>query len=216
LDELFTVSTKWVSLATLPFVLVFSLFASDAITAFFGASYTPAAPALAVLVGGLFIRALTGLNGDMVRAIDRSRIEFYAAAGGIGANVLLNVILIPQYGIVGAAIATVAGYGVYNGIEVLIIYLETGTSPFSFNVIKPLVPTTILAFGVSALVPRPLGLIQLIGTGFIFTLAQPISMFLTRSFDQSDLELVELAEQRSGRDLGHIKRSIKRQLTKAD
>ncbi|WP_435349136.1 flippase [Haloarchaeobius sp. HRN-SO-5] len=212
LNELFTVTTKWISLATLPFVLVFTFFASDAIAAIFGAAYTPASSALAVLIGGLFIRALSGLDGDMVRAIDRPKVELYSAAGGLSVNFGLNIVLITQYGLVGAAVATVTGYAVYNGLEVIAIYRQTGASPVGWNVLKPLFPTTLLAIVAAIILPDNLGLLALIGLGMFFTMTLPISVFLTRSFDRTDIELVEMVERHSGADLGTFKQGIQWQL----
>jgi PST family polysaccharide transporter len=40
------------------------------------------------------------------------RLSFYRAAAGAVANVLLNLVLIPRYQSMGAAIATVVSYGV--------------------------------------------------------------------------------------------------------
>lgn len=210
LDQFYTISTKWVVTATFPPVLVFTLFAPDVIRVFFTAEYVPAAPALAVLTAGLFVRALVGLNGDMAKAINRPKIELYAVAVAVAVNVVLNAFLIPEYGIVGAAAGTVVGYGVYNVLEVSAIYLAVDSHPFSLDSIKPLFPTLLVAIGIRRVVGgTDLSLPALLGIGVIISLVHLLSMVLTRSLSSEDLLLFERFEERTGVDLGWIKRLLR-------
>ena len=205
LDELYTVTTKWIVSLTFPLVLLFALFASDIIRLFYGATYLPAAPVLTVLMAGLFFRALVGLDGDMVKAINRPRIEFYAAFVGVVADVGLNAVLIPRLGIVGAAVGTVVGYAVYNIIEVAAIYWAVDSHPFSAAALKPLVPTTAIGLIVlSFTAERTFGLFALVGIGIVLYAAQFVSMVFTRSFTDADLLLVEQFEARAGIDLSWL------------
>jgi len=210
LDQFYTISTKWVVTATFPPVLVFTLFAPDVVRVFFTAEYVPAAPALAVLTAGLFVRAIVGLNGDMAKAIDRPKIELYAVAIAVAVNVVLNVLLIPEYGIVGAAVGTVVGYGVYNVLEVAAIYLAVESHPFSLDSIKPLLPTLLVALGIRRVAGDvALSLPTLLGIGVVISTVHLLSMVLTRSLGSEDLLLFERFEDRTGVDLGWIKRLIR-------
>jgi stage V sporulation protein B len=205
LDALYTVTTKWIVSLTFPAVLVFTLFSPDIIRLFFGTAYLPAAPALSVLMAGLFYRVLVGLDGDMVKAINRPRIEFYSALAGVVVDVVLNAALIPRFGIVGAAFGTVVGYFVLNTVEVIAIYRAVGISPFSAATFKPLVPTTLIGVGVLALASqRTLGLLAIAGIGVLLYVAQLVSMILTRSFTDTDLMLVEQFEARFDLDLSWL------------
>lgn len=207
LNELYTVSTKWISALTLPIVLTLGLFPASVISAFFGESYVPAAPALTILVLGLYTRALVGLNGDMVRAIDRPEIELYTAVGGLGANAVLNVLLIPRYGIVGAAVATVIGYAVYNVGEVVGVYYYTKTHPFSWRLFKQLLPTIAVAAACRALL-GPVAIHWLVVLGAFIALVQLASTVLTRSVDEADLLLIDQLEDAIGREFPQIRRLI--------
>ncbi|WP_077152325.1 flippase [Halorubrum tropicale] len=206
LDRLYTVTTKWIVITTFPFVLVFTLFAPSIITSFFGTEYTAAAPALAVLTGGLFVRTIVGLNGDMTKAIDRPRIELYSVVVAVVVNIFCNIFLIPRYGIVGAALGTAIGYAVYNGIELVGIYLAVESHPFSMDSIKPLVPTFLFALGVRQFVHgENISFVMLLGIGIGISCVQAISLVLTRSVSQSDIVLFERFEERTGFDLSWIK-----------
>jgi len=210
LDQFYTISTKWIVTTTFPPVLVFTLFASDVVRVFFTAEYVPAAPALAVLTAGLFVRAIVGPNGDMAKAIDRPKIELYAVAVAVIVDIILNVLLIPRYGIVGAAAGTVVGYGVYNALEVVAIYLTVDSHPFSLDSIKPLLPTIPVALGIRLAVGGiDLSLPMLLGIGVVISVVHLFSMVLTRSLGPEDLRLFERFEERAGVDLGWIKTFIK-------
>lgn len=199
LDELrqfYTVSSKWVAILTLPFVLVFSLFAGDVTRVFFGPEYTPAATALAVLTAGLFFNALVGPNGAMVKAIDSPRTEMYGAFAGVAVNVALNVLLIPRFGIVGAALATVAGFVVYNALEVASIYRATGAHPFSRHSFKPIVVTTGIAVALAWYAGRfDMSLPMLLGVGVTLTGVQGFAVLVTGSLQETDVELMRRARR---------------------
>lgn len=211
LNRLYIVSTKWTVLATFPFVVVFSVFAPEAVRTFFGPAYAPAAPALVVLIVGTFVRTLTGLDGDVVKAIDRPQIELTSAVVGLVANGVLNLVLIPEFGIVGAAAATVAGYGLYNIVEVAVIYRAIGSHPFSLDSIKPLVPTALVGVVLARLTADiELGLVGLIAAGGLIAVVQLLSVVLTRSLDETDVLLIERVEERSGIDLSWFKSGVRR------
>ncbi|OYR54185.1 flippase [Halorubrum halodurans] len=211
LNRIYTVSTKWIVTATFPPVLLFTLFAPDVVRAFFGSKYVPAAPALAVLTSGLFLRAIVGLNGDMTKAINRTQIELYSVVPAVLVNITLNFILIPKYGITGAAIGTVIGYGVYNLIELVAIYWAIKIHPFSMNNIKPLIPTLLFTLGLRRLIGHEdLSLLLLIMSGILISIAHLLSVFLTRSLSHTDILLLERFEERTGLNLGRVKQIIKK------
>lgn len=78
----------------------------------YGPAYAPSAAVLAVHVtASLFVYFGYAAEKWLI-AEDRQRFTFYAVALGLALNVGLNVLLIPRYGIVGAAWATLAAQAV--------------------------------------------------------------------------------------------------------
>jgi O-antigen/teichoic acid export membrane protein len=210
LDELYTISTKWTVAATLPPVLAIALFSPTIVRLLFGAEYLPGAPVLTILTLGLFFVAVVGPTGPMIQAIDRPRAESISAAAGFVTNATLNVLLIPRLGIIGAAVATVVGYGVYNSVEVVVIYRETNTHPFSANSLKPIVPTTLVGLCLVWLTTDyTLGPGALVGIGIVLSVTQLVSMIVTRSLDDADLFLLERIENRTDIDLAWLKSTIR-------
>ncbi|WP_254279308.1 flippase [Haloarcula marina] len=199
LGEVFSATTKWISLCTFPVVLVLALFPESIILSFYRAEYLPGAAALAVYSVGMFSRVFVGPNGAMVEAIGRTRIDLISAILGVFANIILNVVLIPPYGIVGAAVATGIGFFVYNLSEVVAIYYLIGVHPFSFNTLKPMLLTTVLAIIIRRFVfVDRIEFFGLIVAGILISLIELIAIVLTRSISDQDMVLYNHVIRRLG------------------
>jgi PST family polysaccharide transporter len=72
----------------------------------FGASFAAAAPAFAILVWGGLFTSLGLVSGSWIVAERRLRLNLWRNLVGLGANVLLNLLLVPRFGVTGAAFAT--------------------------------------------------------------------------------------------------------------
>jgi O-antigen/teichoic acid export membrane protein len=199
LEDLYVASTKWATILTSPLILTIGLFSRDIIRVLLGAEYTPGASALSILVVGLFFRTVVGLNGDMVRIIDQTKIEMNAALLGLMVNLVLNAVLIPKYGIEGAAIATVSGFIIFNLFEVIAIYREIRIHPFKLQNFKQLLIPLITGYVLAQLViVRDLGLVELILIGISLVVVQLISTLTTDSLNETDWEVLRMVEKETG------------------
>lgn len=115
-ERLLSSYTRIVLLVALPCIAFVAVSGSDLvslITGFRYHDYRQAATVAPIVALGSLLFALTGLaNTGLVVA---RKTTFLILASGIGlvVNVAANIVLIPALGIVGAAIATPVGYGVY-------------------------------------------------------------------------------------------------------
>ncbi len=198
LGHLFTTSTKWIVTATLPLALLFVCYAESVVELLFGAAYAPAAPALAVLTAGLFVRALTGLDGDLVKAVDRPRVELWTAAVGVGVNVVVNLWAIPRFGIVGAAIGTAVGYGVYNALELVVIYRAVGVHPFSKATTGIVFITVVVALVVRLVTGSGVGVVVLVAAGGAIGLSAVGSLLLVGDLSDAEIQALQHLERRTG------------------
>ncbi len=101
---------KYLFMFTIPVVFPVIVFAHYFILLFFGASYLPGVLAFQILSAGMFLWTLASINNNILTAIGKPKevmkIIFYAAVLNLG----LNLIVIPIYGIEGAAVATTLSY----------------------------------------------------------------------------------------------------------
>jgi O-antigen/teichoic acid export membrane protein len=96
---------------SVPFVVGGFMIAPHLLRAIFGAEFAPAATALQLLLVSLFFVALHGASRNLFLAYDRLGVESWIMAAGVVVNVILNLILIPRFGLNGAAFATAAADG---------------------------------------------------------------------------------------------------------
>ncbi len=106
LQELYRVATKWGALAVLPGAALCLLFPEVSIEALFGDAYRPAAAPLVILVVGQLVTAVTGAVGYLLMMGGRQNPWLALSLAALGLDCVLNVLLIPRFGLEGAAAAT--------------------------------------------------------------------------------------------------------------
>lgn len=111
----------------------------------YGSRYTSGALALTVLTWSEIWVFLGVVNQQVLVASGLQRIDFVLTSVAAAANVVLNLILIPRCGILGASIATFVAYGTGAVLE---LFLRP-TRPFAFSMFrgltKPLTSAAITA-----------------------------------------------------------------------
>ena len=111
-------------------------------------------------------------------------------------NILLNVLLIPIYGIEGAAVATAVSYFIYNVFKSYWLYKKTKIHPFNRNYIKSLV-IGFVPLGLFKMLNIRTTNIFLTGTVLISFLGIYIALILfTKSLDKEDTEVLLTIEKK--------------------
>jgi len=116
LQRLATLSARVVFTLTLPIGLGFIFFGEWILGFFFGTRFVESTTALSLLSAG---QLLSTVMGSVVLLLTMSGHERYALRGQImatGVNILLNGVLIPTYGIEGAAVATATSVVVWYAL----------------------------------------------------------------------------------------------------
>lgn len=93
------------------------LFSNELLGIIFGQEFVIASVALVILMGHRIFQALNQTVGRTLQAIDRPDLAAYATGAGIAANVVLNVALVSQFGIEGAAAATFLSFALMTLIR---------------------------------------------------------------------------------------------------
>ncbi len=97
----------WISL---PIALVMTFMAGNIVLLLYGTQFSKAGPVLAIHIwAGVFV-FLGVASSQYLIAENYTRISFFRTFIGAIVNVIFNIILIPKYGINGAAVATVISY----------------------------------------------------------------------------------------------------------
>ena len=125
LQRVLSYSVGFAFLATLPAVLILFFFGEALVTLIFGLDYSPAYTPMVILAAGYFFSVCMGSCGLV---LNMTGFEKKGAIGlGISsvANVALNLLLIPQMGIEGAALATAISIVLWNALLVHFVWQST-------------------------------------------------------------------------------------------
>jgi O-antigen/teichoic acid export membrane protein len=128
-------SSKIMIILALP-ILIFFLFFPSWILSFFGPQFSQGAHILIILAIGQFINVSTGSVGYLLmmsgnEVLMRNNLIFCAIFG-----VLLNFLLISEYGILGAAIATSIILSIQNIIALILVWKKLHIMTFPYLTIK--------------------------------------------------------------------------------
>ncbi len=102
------------------------LIAEPFVKIIFGGQYTGAVPVLQVLSVYAVLQAITKLTSNGLDFLGRARERAVVMIFTSISNVVLNIILIPRFGVVGAAFATLITFSIYTFANLYIIKIELG------------------------------------------------------------------------------------------
>lgn len=105
----------------------------DLLLNLFGAAYSAGAPVLVILAVGYLTYAVAGAAEMFFLVGPFERLNALVVLLTLAVNLVLNLLLIPPFGIAGAAYATVTAVIVRAGLSVAIVHRRTGLWPLAFR-----------------------------------------------------------------------------------
>lgn len=128
--ELFQASTIWIILVTWPLYLVVISFA-PLLVKVFGSQYGAGERSAVIVTSAMLIAAACGVVDYALLTVGKSTWNLANVALGLVVNVVLDVILLPQIGIEGAAIGWAVAIVLTNVVPLWQIYGLSGLHPVS-------------------------------------------------------------------------------------
>jgi len=128
INENIQTGVKYAVLSLTLFGVGLLVLAEPFLTAYFGPEYVDASTTLQVLIVGTFFFGITRVITPVLQATGWVRHTEFITFGALVINIVLNALLIPRYGIIGAGIGTGISYvAIFAGNVALWAY-----SPFDF------------------------------------------------------------------------------------
>ncbi|NJE12853.1 flippase [Thermococcus sp. LS2] len=190
LERTYQLLTKWIFIITLPIFVIMFLFSETIVAFFFGTKYLPASYALRILSLGFMFRVVLGSNDVSLIIIREARLNMIGDVLGTILNIILNGILIPIFGITGAAIATAFSYSIASIFRSICLYKKAKVQPFTLPYIKSLIIGIILILGLYLnITPKIYPISYMLLILGIFLLFYSILMSLSKSFDKEEIRI---------------------------
>ena len=131
--KLVTQTTRLILLVSIPLFIVIAL-ASKSFLSLFGEEFIIAQMPLLILLIGQFVNVAAGPVGILLKMTKQQNILLYIVFASVCLNMILNFILIPNFGLNGAAIATSISI-IFSNVA-SIIYIKRKFGFFTFQFLK--------------------------------------------------------------------------------
>jgi O-antigen/teichoic acid export membrane protein len=205
--------TKWIFYINLPFFLVMAFFSRHIIGLFFGPAYVTGHIALTVLSLGFFVYGVNQTSYYALGMLKKTRLIFYATAVCAAINIALNWVLIPMFGISGAALASAVTFISLTILLVTFAWRSLHVFPLSRMLIKPII-VGIASMAVTYLVGKLLfesfTIYLLVIFGVVFLVLYALFLLAFGGAEKEDMEILRAIERKSGIRSKRLKRLIKR------
>ena len=177
---------KYLLIAAFPVLIFGVMHSNEFILLLYGDEYISASPVLAVLLSSLvFIFLGTAMN-VLFRAIGEQKFEMKVMSFGVTAKVILNILLIPIFGIIGSAIAI----AISSLFMLIVSYIHLVRLNYNFNVtflhLGKLVLSTILTIIILRILEISGAYWSIIMTCTLFC----FMLFIFKVFDRYELQLI--------------------------
>ena len=129
--------SRWILTMAIPISLIFVLYPGK-VMLLFGPDYIVSAPVLVILTGAAFIQAILGAPGAVLTMAGYTRLALWNSLGAFILNIIMNIILIPRYGIYGAAWATLISLTAIGFTRVIEVHWILKISFLSKKFLKPI------------------------------------------------------------------------------
>ncbi len=186
LNTMFFDSLKYTALFVFPLSFLLSTLSKPFVSFVYGNEFLDVVPALKILAIVAAPMMLTMVLYTFYSGIKKPEIVAKVVVGMTFVNIVLNYILIPRYGIAGAAIATLIAKTIEFSVLLSFAVLSWKLMFESSVLIKPLLASII---GASLSILLNIGSItSMVGYSIIFSLIYLAAMWLIKGFTRKDVE----------------------------
>jgi len=152
-----------------------------------------------ILVLGFLFNASFGPDGMMLEGLGKTRLNLYNSIFYLSLNIVLDFVLVPEFGILGAALGTAGAMTMVGTLTLVEIYLVARIHPFSIKSVQTVVAgimTGAIAYGFMTVVHDS------IATAFSLPVLTISTFLITHHFivgyTEQDLSIARKLDSRLG------------------
>jgi len=197
MKESYQSSSKYILTFSLPVFIFLFVFANPMLL-LFGSEFQNAV-ALKILLTGIFIQTVFGLGSSTLSMSGNTKFNLFNVSIALILNISLNYILIPQYGIVGAALATAIALFILSILRFVENIVLMKLNLFSIKLLKPIISGSITFLVINYLrtifsnlfsLESIFNLIVYLVAHFMLVCLIYFSIYFLMGFDKEDKELI--------------------------
>ncbi len=138
MGQIYQTANKWAVMVQLPIFLVMIIY-PGALLSIFGNSYVEGAAALIILAIADLLNVGTGMGGVILDMTGYTRLKLLNSILRLVIYLGLDLLLIPRWGLIGAAVAVMVGEGAVNLLRLAQVYVLFKLLPFNKGFVKPVI-----------------------------------------------------------------------------
>ncbi|MHA1291724.1 MAG: flippase [Promethearchaeota archaeon] len=185
LKTVFRKSIQYIFILALPIAIGTTILSYKIIPIIWGQEFIPAIPALQILIWSGALVFLSGVAGNVLIAIDKQKINAYICFWCLVINIILNLILIPKFSYIGAAIAILIAEFMITLLAFFFIFQKLKVSPFPPKIIKIIIASLLMGLFLWFIKDINIILSILVSTIFYF-----IVLSAVKGISLNDLKLI--------------------------
>ena len=137
--KIFNQVSRWIVYATLPILSFVFLFSKEILSVLFGKEYVVGSLVLIVLSFGILFNVIALTARKSLEINKKTKVLFYYSIIALVMNFALNLVLIPKYGILGAAMASLVSFAIYSILCIYKCYKDITFIQSFVNFVKPII-----------------------------------------------------------------------------
>lgn len=208
ISKLYSIVLRWIFAFSFPFFLLLILFPKRILSLLYGSEYVVGSTVLVILAIAYFIETMMGPTAEALMTFNKTRFIMLLNIATSILNITLSLLLIPFYGIEGAAFST--GISLIFRKIIMIIKLRNKINFFNeFKYIVKYFSAGIFSISLVYLVLNMIGsygIILLLSSFVFFILIYFILLLFLKAFSKEDLMIMNAIEKKLGLNLNLLKK----------
>lgn len=188
---------RWLVVGSACAFVPLGVFSTEFISMIYGVEYADGGIVLTVLALGYGVQNILSVNGPILQSLGQSRLLAFNSILSAVVNLALNVLLIQQFGIVGAAVATGISFVLRDGLAAIEVRYLLETTPIRGNVFGPaLVALGVLGVFELIVAPTiPTTVLWLLGVSGLVCLLYVVSVLVLFGISRTEVMVLRSAEE---------------------
>jgi O-antigen/teichoic acid export membrane protein len=194
-----TVIVRWILIATLAVAIPMTAFSSEFLGLIFRPSYESGGSVLIILIVGFVLKSVLQVHKPILAALGKSKLIAANTVTTAMLNIILNIILIPRYGVEGAGIATSVSFLLLGLLPTIEVWYYTQSVSLSRDTLSSIVMCALVGvIFVPIFIITPQTILWIATISGLFAISYILCLVVVVGFNRDDIMIMQLAKEKLG------------------